>query len=127
MEESEYKSSSERGVTLIEVMISLLIFSIMLGLCTGLIKKGTEQPHMKAPPENWLVFIDESTLAARELTDIKLLNTGQSPLKEITPPPDLAAWEVTAENTHIETVDVAVFTAKTKGGRKIEWRIYRKY
>lgn len=124
MEESGHKNLSEKGITLIEVMISLLVFSIMLGLCTGLIKRGTQQPHMISPPEHWLDFIEESTLAARKLSDKQLLDTRQSPLKDLTPPPDLTSWKVTAKSTNIKTVNVAVFSAKTKGGRDIQWRVY---
>ncbi|PCI24678.1 MAG: hypothetical protein COB67_11405 [SAR324 cluster bacterium] len=119
--------SGSPGITLIEVLISLVIFSVALGLSSRFIAAGMQHPFIKAPVDPWLLFIShtEEKLGNLPANSI-LLQDGKhpSPFPELTPPTNLQRWSLEWEENSLGQGN-ALFEATNKDGKKIQWRIFR--
>ena len=120
--------SIDTGFTLIEVLISIVIFSLAIGLSSSLVATGMKYPFISHPVEPWLNFMIESTQAITVLPADSALTSGKhsNPLP-ITPVPDnLKSWKIEWKNSQLPGVKYAIFSAEVKGISNINWRIYRK-
>ncbi len=119
---------TDSGMTLIEVMVSLVILTSFIGLSSGLVKKGIDYPFITVGVENWITFIEESgnqILNLPSSTNLDTIEPNTSPLNQLTTPIDLKAWELSWEECSLSNVRVAVFRATTIHGKIIKWRIYK--
>jgi len=128
MGEYEKARFTNSGMTLIEVMVSLVILTSAIGLSSGLVKKGIDYPFITTGVENWITFIEETEnqiLALPSQTNLNTIRTNMPPLNHITTPIDLRSWQITWEKCNLPNVKTVAFHATTIQGKTIEWRIYR--
>lgn len=128
MAEPEPPKSIETGFTLIEVLISVVIFSLAIGLSSNLIATGMKQPFISHPVEPWLNFMVESTQALAALPAQSPLTVGNhsNPLPIRPVPDNLKSWKIEWKNSQLPGVKYAIFSVEVKGRSKIFWRVYRK-
>lgn len=127
MAELERVRSINPGVTLIEVMVAMVIFSAALGLATNLINEGLKTPFHTNPVENWLQLIDETGIAINKLTGESstwVLQTDQPPFNQLTLPKNLKSWSIDKKPL-TPTLAMVEFTALTHENKKIQWRFYK--
>ncbi len=128
MEEYEKVKFTESGMTLIEVMVSLVILTSIIGFSGGLVKKGIDYPYITVGVENWITFIEESEnliLALPAHTDLNTIEANRSPLNRLSTPIDLKHWKLSWKDCNLPGVRVASFSATTIQGKNIKWQIYK--
>lgn len=129
MEELERAKSFDFGVTLIEMMVGLVIFSCLIGLSSNLIHKGTEFPFVSVQVERWLKLVDETNTAVQLLPEdfnLQLFRIENAPLNQLTLPVDLISWRLKWLDNNREDLKTAEFSATTNQGKKIVWRVHKK-
>ncbi len=120
--------SIKRGITLIEVMISLILFSVILGLSSDLIRQGLDYPFIVHHIEPWINFMEEVDQAVKGLpedTHPEAIRTDTPPLNRIKTPRDLKDWQVDWKTSDQPNGKVAKFSARTRQGKVLNWRIYK--
>lgn len=128
MAESEKVRFIKPGVTLIEMMVAMMIFSTVLGLATNLVKESTATPFISSHVEAWLTLIDETGIAVKELTGSASawdLGVHQPPFSHLKKPKDLKLWDIKKRNCNPDLVMIE-FTALTIQNKKLQWRFYKK-
>ncbi|MCP4754333.1 MAG: hypothetical protein GY866_25900 [Proteobacteria bacterium] len=111
------------------MMVSLVIFSTLIGLSGRFVATGLNYPFIADRVEPWLVFMEETSLALKNLpNESELLIPGihKNPFPWITPPANLDAWKLEWRGDAPTGIITAVFTATTNRKRIIEWYVYRK-
>lgn len=127
MDGSGKAKSFNRGVTLIEVMISLLIFSTFLGLSGQFVNKGIKTSFYGSGAEQWLQLIEASGRAIEHIQNqemLETLGTDRPPLNQIDLPADLVTWSVEWTPCSLDHTKAAHFTARIRGGKEIEWNVF---
>ena len=120
---------SKAGVTLIETMISLIVFSIVIGMSSNLVRKGLDYPFIVSRAESWTSFLEQVNRAILNLpedTDLTSIRTDKVPLNQIPLPTDLVSWKVVWEDSSINQMKTGSFSANIRQGKKIRWKIYKK-
>ena len=110
-------------------MVSMVIFSTLIGLSGQLVKKGVERPFAIEKIEPWLNFIQETGFALQSIqNDSILLNSGphSNPFSQFQPPASLKTLKLEWQENNLSNVKTALFTATTAQGKTIEWRVYKK-
>ncbi len=129
MEGCAQVKSINPGITLIEVMISMVIFSTLIGLSGQLIKKGIERPFAVEKIEPWLNYIQDTSLALQNIpNNSHLINPGShtNPFSQFQPPGGLKLLKLEWQESNLGDVKIALFTATTIHGKIIKWRSYKK-
>jgi prepilin-type N-terminal cleavage/methylation domain-containing protein len=127
MAERDLVRRTKIGVTLIEVMVALVVFSFLIGLSSRFVVSAVDRPYVLNRVEPWLTFIEQTYQSMARLSDDStLLLPGRhtDPFPGLTQPPDLTAWWLDWEDTNLDEVMAARFTATTIQGRTIEWYLY---
>ena len=127
MEISAPLPSNNPGITLIEVLISMVIFSVALGLSSQFIATGMQYSHIRDPVEPWLTFMSQTEEKIRTLSeDSDLWKEGEhsAPFPELNVPTNLQDWSLQWEENSLGQSN-ALFKATRKDGRKIQWRVFR--
>ena len=127
MEELEPPQSINPGLTLIEVLISLVIFSVSIGLSTHLITTGMTFPFISHQVEPWLVFMEGTTQAIAKLPDDSKLLSGfhNKPKVTVPLPNEIHSWNIEWKNSQLSGYRYVIFSASRKGGGEIQWKMYR--
>jgi prepilin-type N-terminal cleavage/methylation domain-containing protein len=115
------------GVTLIEVMVSLILFSTAIGMGSGMIKRGLAYPFIIDHAEGWINFMEEVNSVLQKLPEeVKLesIQTDTPPLNGVPLPRDLESWRINWKSSSLPNYKVAVFTAVNRQGKTLSWRIY---
>ncbi len=129
MEGCESVRCFNTGVTLIEVMVSLVIFSTLLSLSSRLVESGMKQPFIITKAETWMSFVQKSGLALQNLPeDSELLVSGThtSPISQFQVPTDLKSWKLEWRDSNLHEMKIGVFTATTIQNKQLEWKIFIK-
>lgn len=128
MEGQDGARLSESGVTLIEVMISMVVFSIMLGMASSFVKMGMEHPFVTVKVEAWLNLIEESSRAV-STTDYSfetpMIGTEEIPYSKITKPVNLKDWSVKWEETNLPNVRAVKFHAISLKHQSFKWTVFK--
>ncbi len=129
MEEFEQVKSINPGITLIEVMVSMIIFSVLISLSGQLIKNGMERPFAIDKVEPWLNLIQDTSIALQNIpNDSELLSFGphSNPFPEIQTPGTLESLKLEWQSNSLDKAKTALFTATTIQGKIIEWKLFKK-
>jgi prepilin-type N-terminal cleavage/methylation domain-containing protein len=119
---------SETGLTLIEVMVAMIIFSSAIGMVTNIVIKGVERPFAVYGAEPWLYLVEASN---REILNLpagfesSMITVTTPPLNQVQKPPDLRSWELNWQMSDDTGIRVATFSATSFLGKSFQWRIYR--
>ena len=124
----EYESVKyfNRGVTLLEVMISLIIFSSLVGLSSKYVNSVTNRPFIMYRVEPCLVFMERVSQALEELPDdSNLLQDGvhDNPFPDINQPRNIKSLRLEWIDNNLERYGTAKFTATTNLDKTIEWYV----
>ncbi len=122
------KSSKTAGITLIEVMISMVIFSFVLGMTSNFIKKGMEQPFAMFGVEEWINLIEESDRIVLNLQanpGIESIGVDYHLFHAIDKPRNFKSWKLEWQETNLPQVKAATFWATSTANRTYQWKIYR--
>jgi prepilin-type N-terminal cleavage/methylation domain-containing protein len=128
MAELEKVKSFESGVTLIEVMISLVIFSLMLGMTSNLVRKGMEYPFVMSGVEQWVQLIEETGRLIQFSdynSEIEITGENDARLMTLKKPRDFKSLKLEWKATNLPHVRTAVFTAESLSKRTYQWKVYR--
>ncbi len=128
MEGQDEARSSESGVTLIEVMISIVVFSIMLGMASDFVKKGMEHSFVAVNVEDWLNLIEESSKLVSTMAyslETSLIGTDDFPYSKIKKPMNLKDWSVKWEKTNLPNVRAAQFHAISLKHQSFKWIVFK--
>ncbi len=82
MDALEKVKSSNSGITLIEVMVGLVIFSMLIGLSSNLVKQGMDTPFVSNHMEKWLKLLDKTNTIVLNLPineDMQQVSTDNLP------------------------------------------------
>lgn len=112
-----------------EVLVSLVIFSLFLGMATQFVAGGMKSPFIIDRVEPWSNFMEESLQELNQLVlDSELLEEGvhSSPFPKLSLPPDLEEWSLTWVRNNLPDYQTALFVAKSRNGKEIQWRGYKK-
>ncbi|MGK0289777.1 MAG: prepilin-type N-terminal cleavage/methylation domain-containing protein [bacterium] len=119
--------SLQQGITLIEVLVSLVILSVFLGLGSQLVRSGVQASIQNTETHKWLHLI-ESTYQHQELLpkqETTYQRSEQFPFfKNGDKPKDLFLLSIKWEKND-QKINVGFIQAQTTIGKKIEWRIYQ--
>ena len=109
-------------------MISLVVFSVVIGMSSSMVKKGMEYPFIIYDSETWVSFMEEVNMVILVLprnTDLESIRTDTLPLNRIQQPPDLINWQVNWRDSEMNQMKAAVFSAESRQGKTFEWRIFK--
>ena len=97
------------GITLIEVLMALIIFSAMIAFSSNYITAGLKMPYVLTSLEEWLNFIETSP---QELSTHL--------------PSDIKNWSVKWQGSNLRDYKVANISAQSNSGIQIQWNVYVK-
>ena len=129
MDASERAKTTNFGMTLIEVLVGLMIFSAMIGLASNLIDQGLKAPFISDRVEKWLQLLEDTNIIIKNLPhteDLSQFSTDMPPLNRVVLPMDLDSWRIDWHECTPDNAKMALFSAKTVHGKKFQWRVYKK-
>ncbi len=128
MEEQDEARLFESGVTLIEVMISIMVFSIMLGMASNFVKKGMEHPFVGVKVEDWLNLVEQSSMLTSTMAysfETITIGTDEVPYDKIKRPIDLKEWSIKWKETNLPNVKAAEIHAVNVNHKSFKWIIFK--
>lgn len=111
-----------------EVMVSLIVFSILMGMSSRLVEKGFEVPYFSTNSPEWLELIDKTSIIVTELPpdyDPLLLKADSQAFVSLKKPSDFKTWNISWGTTNLENASVCEFSAQTIYGKTVEWKIFK--
>lgn len=121
---------TSKGVTLIEVMIAMIVFSSAIGLVSGIVQKGINRPFLVYGVEPWLRLVEESSNAIQNLPvgfEPSSITLKTQALNQIQKPLDLESWDLNWQLNQEAGVHIAAFSATSTTGKSFQWNIYRAF
>jgi len=121
--------NSRSAFSLMEVMISMVIFSILLVLSGKLVSLGMQRPFVYQAVEDWTNFMELTHQRIQQLSanDILLNQTSiDQPFKDLEYPSSSKQFRLTWEKSSIPEFKVAIFTLTTDQGKTFEWKSFKR-
>jgi prepilin-type N-terminal cleavage/methylation domain-containing protein len=129
MEGSEMISRQYRGVTLVEVLTSMVIFALLIGMTSRLIGTAAVYPFVSDTVEPWLNYMEDTGLTFRQLPDeSEYLFHGvyDDPFSGLKKPIRLNHLEMRVmQDAHNPGLLTAHFSATSFYGKTYTWKSYR--
>ncbi len=121
--------SITNGVSLIEVMVSLIILSVIISLSSRFISAEIQQPYISGGIEQWINFVEESSngvLFKSSELEIQHLTKSSDLFNGLDKPVNLDFWTLEWESSNLYNTSVVQFSAKTSQGKEINWQVFKK-
>lgn len=122
-------SNANSAYSLIEVMVSMIIFSLLLLMSGKFVSLGMQRPFTYHPVEQWTTFIEITHQKIQQLpkeNSIIIPSVIDQPFQELKYPDNLSTLRLTWVDSSISEYKVAHFTSTTDQGKTFEWRSLKK-
>ncbi len=125
-ESEQLPSRPEFGVTLLEVLISMLILSLAVGLSSQFISSATNHHKIRVGYSHLLEFIDQTQHRVLNLSadsPLRIKSVHQNPFPELNKLKEIKDWNLRWEFNNLEQ-DNALITVNTRENNQIKWKIF---